>query len=146
MRTRVIKMNPKLRKANAGVVLMPAEPEVVVEQPKIKKVVPVITVTPTTTTKTVKTLAPTRIRNNGASKAAVKVEKFNTLVGYSLTDRDLTGLRAIKTDYNDGVFHRGNIDVGVLRRLGERGLVQYVGGDTASIDARFRLSPTGLSF
>lgn len=78
------------------------------------------------------------------SRTPIPVEKFNTLPDAHLTERANAALKDIKKAYGSKTFERGNLDAGILRRLGERGYLEYVSGDPASLQCLFKLSKKGL--
>lgn len=82
--------------------------------------------------------------NARPSKTPINFGKFGTLLEAALTDRDRKSLAAIRDEFNKGKFARSNVDAGVLRRLGERGLIEHVAGSDVAPDATFKL--TGRAF
>lgn len=74
------------------------------------------------------------------NKTPLRVEKFGSLKGDILSDRDLNLLRNIKAEYKGESFERGDYDAGALSRLGERGYVELVSGPANSVNAVLRLT------
>ena len=74
------------------------------------------------------------------SKTAINISLFGKKPDAIMTERDNAALRAIKAKYAKNDFVRGDLDAGILRRLGERGYVAYVSGDAASPQAKFKLT------
>lgn len=83
--------------------------------------------------------------NARPSKTPIDFGKFGTHADAALTDRDRKSLAAIRTAFKQGQFARANVDAGILRRLGERGLLAHVSGSDVAADAMFQLTPRAFS-
>lgn len=76
--------------------------------------------------------------NARASRTSINFKAFGSLPNAHLTDRDNKNIAALKGEFGKGPFQRGNIDSGVLRRLGERGIIAHVSGSDVDPQATFR--------
>lgn len=84
------------------------------------------------------------VTNSRKSNTRIQIEKFGTLTHAAMTVRDDVALSGLRKAYGDKPFARGNLDAGILRRLGERGQIEYVEGNPASATATFKLSRSAL--
>jgi len=83
--------------------------------------------------------------NARPSKTAIDFGKFGSLLDAALTDRDRKSLASIRREFQKKTFVRANVDAGILRRLGERGLLEHVGGSNVAPDATFKLTARAFS-
>lgn len=83
---------------------------------------------------------PSTVMNSRASRTPIDYRKFGTLDTAPLTDRDRKSLADLRAEFKQGTFARANIDTGILRRLGERGLLAHVSGSDVAADAQFKLT------
>lgn len=74
------------------------------------------------------------------SRTRIMVEDFNTIPDAHMTERANAALKDLKGKYAKNEFERGNLDAGIIRRLGERGFIAYVSGDTSSTQCKFKLT------
>jgi hypothetical protein len=82
--------------------------------------------------------------NNGVSRQPVDHARFGQFMNASLTDRDEQAMRMLRTKFAEKPFERRNLDVGILRRLGERGCITHVGGSAVDPLATYRLTNKGM--
>lgn len=78
--------------------------------------------------------------NGEPSKRPLDFSTFGTMRDAKLTQRDLDSIEALRSEFGRNRFERGNLDVGVLRRLGERGKLIYVSGGAMDPNAKFKLA------
>lgn len=83
---------------------------------------------------------PSTVLNARASRTAINFSAFGSLTQAPLTDRDRKSLHDLRQAFQKKVFQRGNLDTGILRRMGERGYLEHVEGSNVSADATFRLT------
>lgn len=74
------------------------------------------------------------------SRTLLPLESFGSKIDAILTDRDNDAIKALKTKYGRSEFQRGNLDAGIIRRLGERGIIEHVSGDAMSPQTTFKLT------
>lgn len=86
------------------------------------------------------------VTNKNKSRTALKTGNFGKLTNAVMTDRDVAGLRMMKDRFGARPFNRAGLDAGIIRRLGERGKIEFVDGDIATENARFKLTRAGLSY
>ena len=84
------------------------------------------------------------VTNSRKSTTRIQIEKFGTLTHASMTVRDDVALSGLRKAYGGKAFERGNMDAGILRRLGERGHIEYIDGNPASASAKFKLSKSAI--
>ena len=84
------------------------------------------------------------VANERLSRTAINYDKFGTLKDAAMTDRDQKALQALRDEFGKNVFTRANLDAGIIRRLGERGRLEHVGGSPVDPLAKFRLTKLGL--
>lgn len=78
--------------------------------------------------------------NRNVSRTPIPVDRFGTLTSAPLTERDQKNLDALRKQFGGKHFERGNLDAGILRRLGERGYIEHVRGASNEATAVFRLT------
>lgn len=88
---------------------------------------------------------PSGVTNNAKSRTPVRLDLFNSLIGSALTARDEAAIKSLHETYGGGVFARGNLDTGILRRLGERGMLAHVKGSDVDPATTFKLTRTAIN-
>jgi len=78
------------------------------------------------------------------SRTPIDFSRFNTLPEAKLTPRDRSAIDDLASTYGKKQFQRGNLDTGILRRLGARGIIAHVKGNDVSQETTFKLTATGL--
>lgn len=78
--------------------------------------------------------------NARKSRTAILLEQFNTTPDAPMTNRLTAALNDLANTYNKSSFERGNLDAGVIRRLGARGYLQHVEGANTDPKAKFKLT------
>jgi hypothetical protein len=82
----------------------------------------------------------TGLLNTRASRQPINLKKFGTLVNAHLTHRDNEAIASLRKQFGRNPFTRANLDTGILRRLGERGIIAHVSGSEVDPSATFRLT------
>lgn len=82
--------------------------------------------------------------NSRTSRTPIDFSKFGSLPQAALTDRDQKAIEALRKQFGPRSFERGNLDAGIIRRLGERGVIQHVSGSDVDPKAQFKLTRKGL--
>jgi hypothetical protein len=82
--------------------------------------------------------------NARPSRQAIDYSKFGTLTQAPLTARDEAAIASFRKEFGPKAFERGNLDTGILRRLGERGVIVHVDGSAVDPKATFKLTAKGL--
>lgn len=78
--------------------------------------------------------------NQNVSRVAIDFARFGTLKDAPMSDRDRKNLDAIRNEFGSKQFERGNLDTGIIRRLGERGKLVHVKGSPVDPKATFKLT------
>jgi hypothetical protein len=78
--------------------------------------------------------------NRRVSRTPIDASRFGSLMDAPLTERDQKNLAALRSQFAGRQFERGNLDAGILRRLGERGYIQHVSGGNNDANAVFKLT------
>jgi hypothetical protein len=78
--------------------------------------------------------------NQNVSRTPIDSSRFGTLLDAKMTERDIKNLAAMRAQFGHRQFERGNLDAGILRRLGERGYVTQVSGGHNDANAVFKLT------
>lgn len=78
--------------------------------------------------------------NENVSRVAIDFARFGTLKDAPMTDRDRKNLDAFRNEFGNKQFERGNLDTGIIKRLGERGMLVHVKGSPVDPKATFKLS------
>lgn len=78
--------------------------------------------------------------NLRVSRTAIPVDRFNTRPNDPLTERDRANLTKFRDEFGGKAFERGNLDAGILKRLGERGYLKHVSGAANEATAKFALT------
>ncbi len=78
------------------------------------------------------------------SRTPIDFSRFNTIADAKLTARDRSAINDLASTYGKRQFQRGNLDTGILRRLGARGIIAHVSGSDVSLETRFKLTPLGI--
>lgn len=79
-----------------------------------------------------------------ATRTEINFQVFGTRPDLPMTDRDEKALADLKLTFEKRTFQRANLDAGILKRLGERGMIEHVSGSGVAPDATFKLSALAL--
>lgn len=82
--------------------------------------------------------------NKSKSKTRLPIEDFSQRPDYVLTERSLDILKPLKAKYGKKEFARGDIDAGVLKTAGWRGVLAHVSGDPASETCMLKFTDTPM--
>jgi hypothetical protein len=78
------------------------------------------------------------------SRQMIDFSAFGSLKDAALTDRDQKAIDSLRKNFGERTFERGNLDTGILKRLGQRGVIEHVAGRGNDPKATFKLTPKGL--
>jgi hypothetical protein len=78
------------------------------------------------------------------SSTRINFSMFGSKMNAVMTARDDAAVTGLRKQYGKSVFERGNLDAGIIRRLGERGYLEHVEGHEQSPTTKFRLTTKAL--
>ena len=87
---------------------------------------------------------PSDVTNKNLSRTKIDPARFNMYPQGTVTERDQKSMVALRSQFGGKPFARKNTDAGILRRLIERGLAEFVSGNPDHMDGQFRLTPAGM--